>query len=248
LYEGLDLRLPIWAAQHRALIQQQLPILLCPSASGDQQAFQVVDGASTPYSPDGVTPLLLGRSHYVANHGQESGWTECGAALTALVFTDIYTSQTATIDVYGDATRLADGPFFRNSRTRVSDVTDGLSNTIFLGEHSSRLSDKTWVGVIPGASIHPRLSTPENSPDAAATMVLVHAGPAGGELDITGFPLIHPINFPTMHVGQMYAEHPGGGNIVFGDGSVHFFSESIDLIVFAELSSMDEGEIPGEWQ
>jgi len=79
-------------------------------------------------------------------------------------------------------------------------------------------------------------------------MVLVHAGPSGGELDITGSPIIHPINFPTYHVGQMFAEHPGGGNICLGDGSVHFFNETIDLFTFAELSSMSEGEVPGEWK
>jgi prepilin-type processing-associated H-X9-DG protein len=79
-------------------------------------------------------------------------------------------------------------------------------------------------------------------------MVLVHAGPSGGELDITGFPIIHPVNFPTYHVGQMYSEHPGGGNVSFGDGSVHFFSQDIDLFTFAELSSINEGEVVGDWQ
>ena len=100
-----------------------------------------------------------------------------------------------------DSTWVADGLFFRNSKTRISQCTDGTSNTIFFGEHSSRLSDKTWVGVIPGATVHPRFSSPENGADGAATMVLVHAGPSGGELDITGFPIIHPVNFPTFHVG-----------------------------------------------
>ena len=38
-----------------------------------------------------------------------------------------------------------------------ADVTDGLSNTVFIGEHSSILSNKTWVGVVPGAVTPPRL-------------------------------------------------------------------------------------------
>ena len=143
---------------------------------------------------------------------------------------------------------MSDGPFYRNSKTSIGEITDGTSNTIFLGEHSSKLSDKTWVGVIPGAAIHPKFSSPENGVDGAATMVLVHAGPSGGELDITGFPIIHPVNFPTFHVGQMFAEHLGGGNVCLGDGSVHFFNENLDLITFAELSSMNEGEVPGEWK
>ena len=247
LHAGLDFAQPIWATRHRELIRQQLPIFLCPSSSGDDQPFAVVDASGNSYSPDG-NALTLGRSHYVASHGQESCWGECGAALTGIVFTDIYTSQTKEIGVHGDVSRVADGPFYRNSKTGIEDFSDGTSQTIFLGEHSSNLSDKTWVGVVPGATVHPRFSSPANGPDGAATLVLVHSGPSGGELDITGFPIIHPVNFPTYHVGQMYSEHPGGGNISFGDGSVHFFSETISLITFAEMSSLNEGEITEDWQ
>jgi prepilin-type N-terminal cleavage/methylation domain-containing protein/prepilin-type processing-associated H-X9-DG protein len=243
----INLQLPIWDVSHRQIIQNQPPVFLCPASSGDDQAFETVDAANNSFSPAGSAVLVLGRSHYVASHGQESCWGECGAARTGVVFTDIYTGQTREIRVDGDVSRVADGPFFRNSKTKISQVSDGTSNTIFLGEHSSRLSDKTWVGVVPGAAVHPRISSPENGPDGAATLVLVHAGPSGGELDITGFPIIHSINFPTYHVGQMFAEHLGGGNIVFGDGSVHFFDEEMSLITFAEMSSMNEGEVPGEY-
>ena len=249
LHSRIDFRVPIWAAQHRDVIQTQFSVFLCPSSSGDDQPFEIVDDAQNPFSPDGNTPLVLGRSHYVASHGQESAWgPEAGVDLTGIVFSNIYTSETREVDIYGDVSRVADGPFYRNSKTRMSEVRDGTTNTIFLGEHSSRLSDKTWVGVVPSATVHPRFSTPENGPDGAATLVLVHAGPSGGELDITGFPIVHPINFPTFHVGQMYAEHPAGGNVAMGDGSVHFIAQSIDLITFAELSSINEGEIIGEWR
>ncbi|QEG23745.1 DUF1559 domain-containing protein [Mariniblastus fucicola] len=245
---GLGYDLPIWSPMHREMIQSQIPVFICPDSSGDVDPFVVVDENESPYSPDGNTNLILGRSHYVASHGQESAWgPEAGSAIVGEVFTNIYTAATRTVNIGGDVSRVADGPFYRNSETKISQVTDGTSNTIFLGEHSSKLSDKTWVGVVPGAVVHPRFSSPENGPDGAATMVLVHAGPSGGELDITGFPIIHPINFPTYHVGQMYSEHPGGGNICFGDGSVHFFQQDIDLITFAELSSMNEGEVAGEY-
>ena len=190
--------------------------------------------------------VTLGRSHYVASHGQESCWGECGASSTGIVFTNIYTSATREITINGDASRVADGPFYRNSRTRMRHIKDGISKTIFLGEHSSKLSDKTWVGVVPGAFTHPRFSSPENGPDAAATLVLVHAGPSGGELDITGFPIIHPVNFPTYHVGQMFSEHSGGGNVCMGDASVRFVTNEVDLSVWAEFSSINEGEVTGD--
>ena len=161
------------------------------------------------------------------------------------MFDDIYNSTTREVEINGDAAKVADGPFYRNSEVTFRRITDGLSKTIFFGEHSGLLSDKTWVGVIPGAFTHPRFTSPENGPDAAATLTLVHAGPSGGELDITGLPIIHPVNFPTYHVGQMYAEHLAGGYVCMGDGSVRLIPNDFDLITFAEMSSMNESEVGG---
>lgn len=238
--------LPIWDPLHAKPIASTLTVFLCPSSSGGDEPFIVRDVAGSPLTIGGQE-IALGRSHYVASHGQESCWGECGSSPTGIIFTDIYTSATRTVLINGDAGKVADGPFYRNSRTKFRDVTDGLTTTIFFGEHSSSLSEKTWVGVVPGAFTHPRISSPENGPDAAATLTLVHAGPSGGELDITGFPIIHPVNFPTFHVGQMYSEHIGGGQIGMGDGSVRFVSENINLLTWAELSSMDEQEVIGEF-
>lgn len=246
LYNALDVNRPCWDLANAGAAQTKLSVFLCPTASGGDAPFVVQDEAGSPLLKGGAQ-LLFGRSHYVASHGQESCWGECGSSTTGEVFTNIYTKTTKTVTINGDASKVADGPFFRNSHTRMRDVTDGTSNTIFLGEHSSKLSDKTWVGVVPGAFTHPRFSTPENGPDAAATLALIHAGPSGGELDITGFPIVHPVNFPTYHVGQMYSEHTGGGHICLGDGSVRFVSENIDLLLWAELSSINEGEVIGEY-
>ena len=245
--EQLHLKEPVWFPDHAHVIRTTISTFLCPSSSGQTQPFLVEDASGNPLTIEG-TQVEVGRSHYVASHGQESCWGECGASRTGIIFTNIYTSETREVVIDGDASKVADGPFYRNSWTRVREVRDGLSNTIFLGEHSSALSDKTWVGVIPGAFTHPQFASPENGSDAAATLVLVHAGPSGGELDITGFPIIHPINFPTYHVGQMYSEHIGGGNVGLGDASVQFVSEDVDLIVWAEYSSMNEGEMTGEFE
>ncbi|MBB03062.1 MAG: prepilin-type cleavage/methylation domain-containing protein [Planctomyces sp.] len=247
LYDQLSIDAPCWAPVNAGLVESKLAMFLCPSATGGDDAFVVQDSAGAPLVKASGNQIRFGRSHYVASHGQESCWGECGADLTGTVFTDIYNSTTTTVTIDGDVSRVADGPFYRNSKTRFRDVTDGTSNTIFLGEHSPVLSDKTWVGVVPEANTHPKFSSPENGSDAAATLVLVHAGPSGGELDITGNPIIHPINYPTYHVGQMYSQHPGGGHVCLGDGSVRFISENISLLLFAELSSIGEGEVVGEF-
>jgi prepilin-type N-terminal cleavage/methylation domain-containing protein len=233
----------IWAPENRLSIQTKLALYLCPSSSGETDAFVVVDDSLQPLTTFGGV-MELGRSHYAVNHGQEACWEEAaGSGLQTLVFTNIYTSSTAFVQVNGDTGNVADGPFFRNSKTTFSKITDGTSTTLFAGEHSSTLSDKSWAGVVPGARNHPRFITPENGHEGAGSFVLFHVGPSGGELDITGFPIIHPVNFPTLHVGQMFAEHPGGGNTLYGDASVHFMSQNIDLLVAAALASMAEGEV-----
>lgn len=246
VYDSLNVNSPCWDAGHAGVVQATIPVFLCPTSSGGDEPFTVQDENGAPLLMNG-SQVRFGRSHYVASHGQESCWGECGAIPTGTIFTNIYTKATTVVTINGDASRVADGPFFRNSRTKMRDIRDGSTNTVFLGEHSSKLSDKTWVGVVPGAYTHPRVSTPENGPDAAATLTLVHAGPSGGELDITGFPIIHPTNFPTLHVGQMFSEHSGGGHVCMGDGSVRFVSENIDLLLWAELASISEGEVIGEF-
>ncbi len=243
--DQIDFELPVWDLRHREVVRATLATGLCPAASGGREPFMVTGEDGRPVELAGG-PLEVGRSHYVASHGQESCWGECGASATGLVFTNIYTSETEVVQIDGDASRVADGPFYRNSETRFRDITDGLSKTIFIGEHASGLSDKTWAGVVPGAYTHPRFQSPENGSDAAATLVLVHAGPSGGELDITGFPIVHPMNFPTYHVGQMFSEHAHGGNVGLGDASVRFVSDNVDLFLWAEFSSIGEAETTGE--
>lgn len=246
IYESLTLTQPVWDAAHADAVQTKISTFLCPSSAGDEEAFTVQDEFGDPLVIAN-RQVRMGRSHYVASHGQESCWgEECGQSgngHTLCGSIDCDAAGWKTVNVHGHASNVADGPFYRNANTRYRDMTDGPSNIICIGEHSSSLSEKTWVGVVPGAFTHPRFASPANGPDAAATLMLVHSGPSGGELDITGLPIIHPVNFPTFHVGQMYSDHIGGGNVLFADGSVRFIGESIDLYVFAALSSMGENEL-----
>jgi prepilin-type N-terminal cleavage/methylation domain-containing protein len=228
---SLNFSRPIWDLIHVNPIQTRLTVFLCPSVSGSHEPFTLVNESGAPLVKQG-RPIRVSRSHYVVNHGQESCWGEDSGPAGGLG---------------GQVSRLADGPFFRNSRIRFNDIVDGLSSTVLLGEHTSRLSDKTWVGAVPGAYVFPRIITPENAPESAATLLVVHSGPALGETDVFGNPIIHPPNFPALHVCQMQSQHPGGANILLGDGVVRFVSENIHRPTFAALSSISEGEVVGEF-
>jgi prepilin-type processing-associated H-X9-DG protein len=223
----IDYAYSAWHVRHREAIAEKLPVFLCPSASGGDDSFLIVDESGSPLSRNGAT-IRVGRSHYAANHGQEECWGDFSGPSGGLG---------------GNVAMIADGPFYRNSRVPFSSITDGLSSTILVGEHTSRLSDKTWVGVVPGAYVHPKIHSPDNGAESAATLTLVHSGPAAGEVDALGNSIIHPVNYPTLHVGQMQAEHMGGGNVLFGDGSVRFISETIHRPTFAAMTSIREGEV-----
>jgi prepilin-type N-terminal cleavage/methylation domain-containing protein/prepilin-type processing-associated H-X9-DG protein len=211
LHDRFNFSQPCWASANAPAAAATVKIFHCPSATGKLGPFDVKNSS-------GTTLARFGRSDYVASVGMEEPWG-------------------MTIE---DWTTVADGPLYRNSPTRAADVTDGLSNTVFLGEHSSILSSKTWVGVIPGADVC--TNRPDKFPitecDGAATLVNVHSGPASAEFDpVTGFAPIHPPNSPLCHVCQMYAEHPSGCNVALGDGSVRFISQFIHQPTWAGLSS-----------
>ncbi len=42
---------------------------------------------------------------------------------------------------------------------------------------------------------------------------------------------------------EPFSFHPGGANALFGDGSVRFLKESLDLLVLRRIISAAEGEI-----
>lgn len=214
LYNQLDLSRPCWDGANAQAAQTVVSFHLCPSASGSRAPFDVINSSGTALAK-------FSRTHYVCNVGQEEPWG-------------------TTADDYAS---IADGPLYRNSRTNAASVTDGLSNTVFLGEHHPVLSSKTWFGVVPGAAVCPSPRFAFSTCDLAATLVNVHSGPAATEIPH----VIHPPNSPLCHVCQMYAEHPGGCNVLLGDGSVRFVSEYINQNTWAALSSRAKGEAVGAY-
>jgi prepilin-type N-terminal cleavage/methylation domain-containing protein/prepilin-type processing-associated H-X9-DG protein len=220
LYNQFNFSRPCWDPSQGAPAATVLSVFLNPSALNSDGPTVVRDGSGTVLA-------RFGRAHYVVNAGQDEPW---GYQLE-------------------DYRSVADGPFYRNSRTRAADVTDGLSNTVFVGEHA-HISDKTWVGVVPGAvvcTIDPA-RFPITACDRAATLVNVHSGPAASEIDpSTGFAPIHPPNSPLCHVCQMYSPHAGGAHILLGDGSVRMVNQYIHQPTWAALSSCRKGEVVGDY-
>ncbi len=121
------------------------------------------------------------------------------------------------------------GTFFRNSRIRFGDITDGLSNTYVVGERSSDIAFATWTGAVPGARVPLRRDPLQN--EANAFLVL-------GRGD-------HQPNAPQSHVDDFYSRHIQGLNCLFGDGSVQSIGNGMNPAVWAGIQTRAGGELFG---
>jgi len=237
LHALFNMKTACWAPENLLLANTRISVFLCPSATGGSDGFVVDRGegdawdpslSSTPYSPE----IVFAHSHYVTNAGIHQPWGR-QTAFTDFTKSEIVHAESSTFEA------KIDGPFYRNARLRSKDVTDGLTNTIFVGEHSSILSNKTWVGVVPHCVTCPKFPFP-SACNSGGAIVAAHSGP-----DTHDHPevIIHAPNNPFGHTDEMYAEHPDGANTLFGDGSVRFILEDINPFTWVALSTRNVSEI-----
>jgi prepilin-type N-terminal cleavage/methylation domain-containing protein/prepilin-type processing-associated H-X9-DG protein len=223
LYDLVNMRLKCWDPASAAAVQTQVPLFRCPSDIMGQNP-----GSETTVNVTDVNNNTLAefaRSNYVSSVGSSTLW--CSWPITI----------------------QPNGAIYRDSETRIADVTDGLSQTVFAVERSSNLADSVWAGVVPG-SVHwsyppyagigtGGLNTPYDGPGA---FVGAHGGPCPYEDPV----VIHPPNSPLGHSDQAQSTHPGGANILTGDGSVHFYVDGHALSTWVALVSRNGGDVVGE--
>jgi prepilin-type N-terminal cleavage/methylation domain-containing protein/prepilin-type processing-associated H-X9-DG protein len=114
------------------------------------------------------------------------------------------------------------GVFYRNSVTRLTDITDGTSNTIAVGERSWGNANGIWAGAISGGVIKRGQQNPCPGTGAAfypaATLVLAHGHLNNATSDTDG------------GLDDFSSRHTAGSNFLFADGHVAFLpSVSGDL-------------------
>ena len=105
------------------------------------------------------------------------------------------------------------GLFYRNSSIRIAAIIDGTSQTVMLLERAWGVSEGTWTGAIlggyPARAVEP-LSGLGGGDYLAPCLVQAHCHMINTNAD-SDSGLDDPSSF-----------HPGGANILFSDGSVHF--------------------------
>jgi prepilin-type N-terminal cleavage/methylation domain-containing protein len=123
------------------------------------------------------------------------------------------------------------GAFGTNRKTRIKDLKDGLSPTMFMAEviQADTDSDFDFRGDVfnndQGAAQFMTLYTPNSGIDSMAC--------GGGTPNVPG---------PCQMGGPVFVSsrsmHRGGVQAAYGDGSVHFTANDIDIKLWRGLSSM----------
>lgn len=118
----------------------------------------------------------------------------------------------------GNGINNGSGMFYNSSQVRISDVLDGTSHTLALGERGIA-KDYGWGWVLCGGQeCEQYLSTQRG---------LFYPNKAT------------PYDETVLH---FWGWHPGGAHFLFVDASVHFLDVSIDYNVFRALSTRASGE------
>lgn len=175
------------------------------------------------------------------------------------------------------------GVFFLNSGVGYIDVSDGASQTLFLGEKLILSGDLGWLSGTRGTLRN--TGTPINAVHAVRRAVGGMSGPPStnvgdnfyGEEGIDSFDTLAanpaederakasaevdaaesnaaaeaPVivdGRPTVptSVGGFSSDHPGGANFAFGDGSVRYITNTIDMQVFQQLGHRADGQLLDE--
>jgi prepilin-type N-terminal cleavage/methylation domain-containing protein/prepilin-type processing-associated H-X9-DG protein len=145
-----------------------------------------------------------------------------------------YVAMNGVLGVTGDAFDN-NGVFLRNSTFRIADIRDGLSNTLFVGERCTSMSSTTWTGAVTNGVV-PAVRYPDPADqlanaEGAPALVLSH-----GSRD-------HLPNNPLVFDADATASfHTQGVNFLFGDGSVHSISNTINGAVYEALLTRTGGE------
>lgn len=140
-----------------------------------------------------------------------------------------------------------DGAFYLEEGRSLNDFTDGLSVTAFGSEILAGRVDTAasvynidyrgrWALPYEGGAAYAHRTTPNSS-----------------EPDVMPYCCVSSDDMPCVvsgtHQDEYYAarsRHPGGVNVLFGDGHVQFYGNEVDSEIWRSLATIRGGETPGQ--
>lgn len=229
--------------------QTTMAALRCPSDVGSEVVPTIdIPGPNTAANTPGTRVAAVnnyGRSNYFGVVGFN------GTNSTSAVTSGLAAGTTVTTSVFR-------GSFGENSRMGLRDMTDGSSNVVVVGErYTPSLNPTTatengighgiWAGAGSrggtGGTVFGQalvlgdvagLATVRNAAPAATAVAYGLNANNGG---------VAPRG-PTSGFGSM---HTGGGHFLMGDGAVRFLSDNVDLVLYRNLGTVNDGNTIGEF-
>jgi prepilin-type N-terminal cleavage/methylation domain-containing protein/prepilin-type processing-associated H-X9-DG protein len=224
------------------LLGQALPFLLCPSDSSPASGGVAKGSRLVNFNNAATNNLNIGITNYKASLG--ANWDYGSIQVTSGVwgksrFCGDYATLPATVKAQypfrcptGFLGRGNDG---QGIPTKISDITDGTSNSLMIGESSfsqNALSAWFWFnGVLATAAF------PINRPAECAAGI---GKPMVAGWDACWLNWQNQQGFSSLHVG--------GAQFSFCDGSVHFLSQTIDLATYRNLATIQGGEVVSNYE
>ncbi len=186
-----------------------------------QNVFRVIDFTVGAYDPKNEAARKLSIPTYVCPSDFRSARDNHG--LAAGSYAGVHHEDEAPID-HGNH-----GTFVLNLAVPIDSVTDGTSNTLFIGEKALQSDELGWMSGTRatlrnvGSRINHNLAGLRNqfplqtNPDSSA-----------------------PIT--ADFVGGFSSYHTGGGHFLIGDGAIRFISENIELSLLRRLANRSDGQ------
>jgi prepilin-type N-terminal cleavage/methylation domain-containing protein len=143
--------------------------------------------------------------------------------------TTSYAANYGTGDEIGEYPDAGDGLFFRNSKVRMAEVTDGLSNTLAIGERGSIFVQTPWVGAISNGMV-------KTVPDAPIEVAHKEEAP------VMVMASMNSVSRKTLNAANsdpycFFSPHENVVQFAFADGSVHPLSKSVSYPVLHALAT-----------
>jgi prepilin-type N-terminal cleavage/methylation domain-containing protein/prepilin-type processing-associated H-X9-DG protein len=146
-------------------------------------------------------------------------------------------SNPQVASAYAPNTVPSKGAMRQNGRTRITEITDGTSNTTLYSEAGGR--DRQYFTGGTNTAYDPTKITGPVWADSDNRLTVTGSDPTGTTSFGTGTCAMNCNNLQ----GDIYSFHTGGANIAFADGSVRFVSESITIQTLAALVTARGNEV-----